>query len=289
MWFFRFKDSFLAPFRGPSAPVGIHKTRGEVCLLSFASFLPSIQFTVLRACLSVLQCPTFPDLSLSCYCCLVTKSYPALLWPPWTVARKASPSMGFPRQEYWSGLLFSSLEIFLTQGLNPSLLHGRQILYHWGTREAHHCYIFRGNMVHHLFHLRWYCGVGGGGSTTPPYCKLSELRFMNIFSNCCFYPNSIGIGGQQHSLKLERQFLLQFTTYRLAVELMVTLSLYAGSFLKNSRNFPCLVQGKCKYQLHPIHSRKLETSLVNTNGLRFFFPAREKGREERGSRWHCIP
>ena len=144
--------------------------------------------------------------------------------------------MGFPRQEYWSGLLFSSPEIFLTQGLNPSLLHGRQILYHWGTREAHHCYVFQGNVVHHLFHLRWYCGVGGGGSTTPPYCKLSELSFMNIFSNCCFYPNSIGIGGQQHSLKLERQFLLQFTIYRLAVELMVTLSLYAGSFLKNSRN-----------------------------------------------------
>ena len=73
------KTLFLASFRGPSAPVGIHKIHGEVCLLSFASFLPSLQFTVLRACLSVLQCPTFPDLSLSCYCCLVTKSYPALL------------------------------------------------------------------------------------------------------------------------------------------------------------------------------------------------------------------
>ena len=27
---------------------------------------------------------------------------------PWTVARQASLSMGFPRQEYWSGLPFSS-------------------------------------------------------------------------------------------------------------------------------------------------------------------------------------
>ena len=26
----------------------------------------------------------------------------------WTVARQASPSMGFPRQEYWSGLSFPS-------------------------------------------------------------------------------------------------------------------------------------------------------------------------------------
>ena len=27
---------------------------------------------------------------------------------PWTVARQAPPSMGFPRQEYWSGLTFPS-------------------------------------------------------------------------------------------------------------------------------------------------------------------------------------
>ena len=27
---------------------------------------------------------------------------------PWTVAHQAPLSMGFPRQEYWSGLLFSS-------------------------------------------------------------------------------------------------------------------------------------------------------------------------------------
>ena len=28
------------------------------------------------------------------------------LWPPWTVARQAPLSMGFSRQEYWSGLTF---------------------------------------------------------------------------------------------------------------------------------------------------------------------------------------
>ena len=28
---------------------------------------------------------------------------------PWTVAYQAPPSMGFSRQEYWSGLPFSSL------------------------------------------------------------------------------------------------------------------------------------------------------------------------------------
>ena len=36
---------------------------------------------------------------------LVTQSYPTLV-TPWTVAHQAPLSMGFPRQEYWSGLPF---------------------------------------------------------------------------------------------------------------------------------------------------------------------------------------
>ena len=48
---------------------------------------------------------------------------------PWTVAYQVPPSMGFSRQEYWSGLLFLLQEIFQTQGLNPGLLHCRQTLY----------------------------------------------------------------------------------------------------------------------------------------------------------------
>ena len=55
---------------------------------------------------------------------------------PWTVARKAPLSMGFPRQEYWSGLTFHCPGIFPTQGSHPGLLHCRQFLYHWATREA---------------------------------------------------------------------------------------------------------------------------------------------------------
>ena len=47
---------------------------------------------------------------------------------PWTVAYQASPSMGFPRREYWSGLPFLLQEIFPTQGLNPGLLHCKQTL-----------------------------------------------------------------------------------------------------------------------------------------------------------------
>ena len=38
---------------------------------------------------------------------LVTKSCPTLV-TPWTVAHQAPLSMGFSREEYWSGLPFSS-------------------------------------------------------------------------------------------------------------------------------------------------------------------------------------
>ena len=43
---------------------------------------------------------------------------------------QAPPSVGFSRQEYWSGLPFPSAGIFLTQGLNPGLPHCRQTLHH---------------------------------------------------------------------------------------------------------------------------------------------------------------
>ena len=48
---------------------------------------------------------------------------------PWTVAHQAPLSMGFSRQEYWSGLHGLLQGIFPTQGLNPGLLHCRWILY----------------------------------------------------------------------------------------------------------------------------------------------------------------
>ena len=39
-------------------------------------------------------------------CCLVAKL--CLTVTPWTIAHQALLSIGFPRQEYWSGLLFPS-------------------------------------------------------------------------------------------------------------------------------------------------------------------------------------
>ena len=53
-----------------------------------------------------------------------------------TVARQAPPSMGFSRQEHWSGLPFPPPGIFLTQDRTRVSCTGRQILYHWATRDA---------------------------------------------------------------------------------------------------------------------------------------------------------
>ena len=58
-------------------------------------------------------------------CCLVVKSCLTLLRPPWTVAHLALLSIGFLRQEYWSGMKCHSLlqSIFPTEGSNSSLLN----------------------------------------------------------------------------------------------------------------------------------------------------------------------
>ena len=47
---------------------------------------------------------------------------------PWTVAHKAPLSMGFSRQEYWSGLPFPSPGDLPNPGIEPSLPHCRQTL-----------------------------------------------------------------------------------------------------------------------------------------------------------------
>ena len=48
---------------------------------------------------------------------------------PWTVAYWAPPSMGFSRQEHWSGLPFPSPEDFPDKGWSLDLPHCRQTLY----------------------------------------------------------------------------------------------------------------------------------------------------------------
>ena len=56
---------------------------------------------------------------------LVAKSCLTLV-TPWTVAHQAPLSMGFPKQECWSGLPFPSPGNLPTEGSNLGLLHCRQ-------------------------------------------------------------------------------------------------------------------------------------------------------------------
>ena len=62
------------------------------------------------------------------YCCLVTKSCLTLVIL-WTAAYQAPLSMGFPSQEYWSGLPFPSPGDLPHPVVEPHFLHCRRILY----------------------------------------------------------------------------------------------------------------------------------------------------------------
>ena len=53
----------------------------------------------------------------------------------WTVALQPPLSVGFPRQEYWSGLPFPPPEDPQTQGSNPCLL----CLLHWQAGSSALC------------------------------------------------------------------------------------------------------------------------------------------------------
>ena len=67
----------------------------------------------------------FLPLSVCVSCSVVAQ----LFATPRTVAHEAPLSLGFSRQEYWSGLPFPSLGDLPNPESNQGLLHYRQILY----------------------------------------------------------------------------------------------------------------------------------------------------------------
>ena len=66
-------------------------------------------------------------------CCLVTKSRPILLHPPWTVAHQVPLSRGFPGQEHWSGLSFPSPGDLPNPGIKPKSPASSLPLSHQGS------------------------------------------------------------------------------------------------------------------------------------------------------------
>ena len=92
------------------------------------------RFSVYAICMVSVPCSKLATLNLGfgtvrtlsiLICCLLTKS--CLFVTPWTVAHQAPLSMGFFRQEYWSGLPFPTSGNFPDPGVEPvsSVLAGR--------------------------------------------------------------------------------------------------------------------------------------------------------------------
>ena len=91
---------------------------------------------------------------------------------PWTVAHQAPPSMGFSRQEYWSGLPLpspgglpnsGSSRVFLTQELNPGILHFWQTL----LTEPPGAPLGGGLCVYFMFLNQGLAGYGLGAESGP--------------------------------------------------------------------------------------------------------------------------
>ena len=78
----------------------------------------------LRVTVESLQVLVVREHMLSCF------SRVRLFATPWTVACQASLSMGFPRQEYWSGLPRPSLGDLPNPGIKPGTPALQVILYH---------------------------------------------------------------------------------------------------------------------------------------------------------------
>ena len=91
---------------------------------------------------------------------------------PWTVAYQA-PSMGFSREEYWSGLPFPSPGVFPTQGSNLGLPHCRQTIY---------CLSHQGSWELHLIsqHPRAFPSVVGGSNCQKETPPTTNAVFMEI-------------------------------------------------------------------------------------------------------------
>ena len=75
-----------------------------------------------------------------CVLCAQMLNRVRLFVTPWTVSLEAPLSMGFPRQEYWSGLPFPSLGDLPNPGIEPAPPALQADSYHWATREAQYLY-----------------------------------------------------------------------------------------------------------------------------------------------------
>ena len=99
---------------------------------------PVLAYITIRFCLFDLRFHFTRSIAKSvAYMCAHFLSCVWLLETTWIVASKVPLSMGFPRQEYRSGLPFPLQEIFPTQGSNPCFLS----LLHWEADSLLLCHL----------------------------------------------------------------------------------------------------------------------------------------------------
>ena len=97
------------------------------------------------------------------------------------VAHQATLTMGFSRQEYWSGLPFPLQGIFLTQGLNPGLPHCRQILYHRTSKEA----LLLG--IPNMFPVCCYISIRNNTKYKCPWLRMVQHKIFQFYKNLIFF------------------------------------------------------------------------------------------------------
>ena len=104
-----------------------------------------------------------------------------LFTTPWTVAHQAPPSIGFSRQEYWSGLPFPSPGDLPYPGIEPRSpalwADAGRCFNLWATREAH-CWV---RIITNLFCL-----------SSPQFSSILNVK-LGVVS--CVYSISIPLVG----------------------------------------------------------------------------------------------
>ena len=106
------------------------------------------------------------------FACVCGLSCFRLFTTPWTVAHQAPLSMGFPRQDYWSGLPFPLPGDLPKPGIKPSLLclpHCRQIVFLSHQRSL----ISLLSHQRSLIYLLIYYSLPPSLSSFSPFCSPS--------------------------------------------------------------------------------------------------------------------
>ena len=102
---------------------------------------------------------------------------------PWTIAYQAPLSMGFPRQEYWSGLLFPSPGELLDPGIqptSPALQADSLSLNHLGTQ-------FDGRLYRNQYVLWHFWSMQKLSNDVPSYLLFKWFWNQNSTYWCLFF------------------------------------------------------------------------------------------------------